>query len=70
MKYDILEDMELIIIKRIKKHLYKPQPLNYNRVKGYERDLYEWILNSETKITTRVYYNKDSAEYYIKYILW
>ena len=62
--------MELIIIKRIKKHLYKPQPLNYNRVKGYERDLYEWILNSETKIQTRVYYNKDSAEYYIKYMLW
>lgn len=53
---------------KIKNILYQPQPLNYNRVSGSERELYEWLL--KYNIITEVYFSKDSHEYYVSYHLW
>jgi hypothetical protein len=60
----------MVIHKKIRDYLYKPQPLNYKRVKGYERLMYEWLLQQDIKI--EVYYSEKTGVGYIKceYKLW
>lgn len=58
----------MVIYKQIKDYLYKPRPLNYKRVKGYERLMYEWLLQQDTIVG--VYYSKDSGVGYVYYKLW
>lgn len=57
-------------IELLKEYLYKPQPLNYNRVKGAERSLYEWILKNESMIKPRIYYSKDTGKGHVIYKFW
>jgi len=45
--------MECIVKDRIKHNLYHPQPLNYKRVEGNERKLYEWILTKHIELVCR-----------------
>jgi hypothetical protein len=57
-------------IELIKEYLYKPQPLNYSRVKGAERLLYEWLLKHKSMIKTEMYYSKDIGKKYVVYKFW
>ena len=58
----------MVIHRQIRDYLYKPQPLNYKRVKGHERLMYEWLLQQDTKV--EVYWSKDSRIGYVRYKLW
>ena len=58
----------MVIHKQIRDYLYKPQPLNYKRVKGPEYCLYEWLLHQDINI--EVYYSKDTRIGYVRYKLW
>lgn len=56
------------IKEKLRQYLYQPQPLNYKRASGNERKFYEWLL--ECKLTTEVYFSKDTRKHRIVYRLW
>jgi hypothetical protein len=58
----------MVIHKQIRDYLYKPQPINYKRVKGPEYYFYEWLL--QQNVIMRVYWSKDKMTGYIYFKLW
>jgi hypothetical protein len=60
----------MVIHRQIRDYLYKPQPLNYKRVKGPEYYFYEWLLQQNIDMKIRWSTDNEMKMGYVRYKLW